>query len=814
MTDLVGKTILHYRIIEQVGQGGMGVVYKAEDTKLDRTVAIKFLPRHVAANEEERKRFVIEAKAAAALNHSNIATIHNIEEADSEIFIVMEYIQGKELKDIVSQIPPVPPLGKGGTASPPPLEKGDREGFIPVDDIIKYAAQIAEGLQAAHKKGIVHRDIKSSNIMITEDGKVKIMDFGLAKFRGSAQLTQIGTTIGTAAYMSPEQARGEEADQRSDTWSFGVVLYEMLTGQLPFKGDYEQAVLYSMMNEEPEPISKINSQVPNLLSQIVAKSLQKDISQRYQNMSEILADLKSIQSTSSSEIKMIGQRAYKNTTKLLWGVAILIIVILAISIPFVLNHGDSVSSSAEKAAPASLEKIAILPFSNLRPDPDTDYLGFALVDQIIGSLAYVKNVLVSPSSAVRKYVGQTIDIAAVGDELNVKYLLTGNYLKQGDMVRLNVELVNADNRELIWRDVVTEKYENSFRFQDIISEKIINGLEIQFSPNEKALASADIPSNSLAYDYYLRAVAYNNNEEGNQLAIRMLDKSLALDSSYAPAWYEKGVRTHRMASYSLGGQQFLDKAIRYYKKSLEIKPDYIGPFASLAVLYTEIDRKEEALEISRKVLAINPNNPDVHFLLSYIYRYVGMMEEAVKEAETAVKINPDPGYRSGGHVFLYTGEYEKALPYYALDKGSPFHYLNSAHIHLLMGEDAKALQFLDKVIELDPNTTNAYFAQSEKAYLNGDVDKAIEYLQLMESENLTDGEMWCGIALDYALYNKPQKAIETLGKAVELGWFNYPVIQKEKLFDPFRDNPEFQKVLAMAKERHEAFKKKFFPEKQ
>jgi len=264
----------------------------------------------------------------------------------------------------------------------------------------------------------------------------------------------------------------------------------------------------------------------------------------------------------------------------------------------------------------------------------------------------------------------------------------------------------------------------------------------------------------------------------------------------------------------LGGQQFRDKAIQYYKKALEIKPDYIRPITALAVLYTEIDRKEEALEISRKVLAINPNNPDVHFLLSYIYRYVGMMEEAIEEAETAVKINPDPAYRSAGHVFLYAGEHEKALPYYALDKGSPFYYLNCAYVYLRTGENAKALQFIDTVLELDPNTHNFNFAQAQKMYLSGDIEKAAEYLQRIESEDLTDGEMWYGITLDYALFKKPKKAIKTLGKAVELGCYNYPAMLKEKLFDPFRDDPQFQKVLAKAKEKHEAFKKKYFPEKQ
>jgi len=256
VANLIGKTILHYRILEKLGQGGMGVVYLAEDTKLDRQVAIKFLPHHISDNSDERKRFEIEAKAAAALNHINIATIHAIEEVNDEMFIVMEYIDGQELKEKISKDP------------------------ITIDEALKIATQIAEGLQAAHSKEIVHRDIKSSNIMVTPDGKVKIMDFGLAKFQGSVQLTQAGTTVGTAAYMSPEQARGDEADHRSDIWSFGVVLYEMLTGSPPFKGDYEQAVIYSILNEEPDPLTRIRTGVPTEMEKIVTKCLMKQSSDR------------------------------------------------------------------------------------------------------------------------------------------------------------------------------------------------------------------------------------------------------------------------------------------------------------------------------------------------------------------------------------------------------------------------------------------------------------------------------------------------------------------------------------------------------
>jgi len=276
---MTGKTILHYEIIEELGRGGMGVVYLAQDLKLKREVAIKFLPRIIGADSDERKRFEIEAQAAAALNHPNIAHIYAIEESDDQMFIVMEYIEGKELKDLVGAYCDAP---------------------IPINNVINYATQMAKGLDAAHKKGIVHRDIKSANIMITGDDHLKIMDFGLAKVRGGTLVTKSGTTFGTAAYMSPEQVRGNEVDHRSDIWSFGVVLYEMLTGKLPFSGDYEAAVAYSILNEEPSPISGSNPEIPATITKIIEKLLKKNSSERYQNTAEILSDLADINIGQSS----------------------------------------------------------------------------------------------------------------------------------------------------------------------------------------------------------------------------------------------------------------------------------------------------------------------------------------------------------------------------------------------------------------------------------------------------------------------------------------------------------------------------------
>ena len=267
---MIGKTISHYKILEKLGEGGMGVVYKAEDTKLKREVALKFLPTNALQGKEEKERFTREAQAAAALNHPNIATIYAIEEVDDDTFIVMEYIKGKELRELTTE---------------------DRE--LSIEDVTNYAIQIAEGLKAAHKKGVIHRDIKSSNIMITDEDHVKIMDFGLAKVRGGAQVTKVGTTLGTAAYMSPEQAQGMKTDHRTDIWAFGVVLYEMLSGQMPFPGDYEQAVIYSILNEEPEPNNNLDSLVPKKLKQIVMRCLDKSKDKRYHSCQEILSDLSS-----------------------------------------------------------------------------------------------------------------------------------------------------------------------------------------------------------------------------------------------------------------------------------------------------------------------------------------------------------------------------------------------------------------------------------------------------------------------------------------------------------------------------------------
>jgi len=789
---MIGKTILHYKIMEKLGEGGMGVVYKAEDTKLDRTVAIKFLPRHVAANEEEKQRFVIEAKAAAALNHPNIATIYAIEEFEDETFITMEFIAGKELKNVVEGKP------------------------LPIEKVTDIAIQIAEGLQAAHKKGIVHRDIKSSNIMITDEDKVKIMDFGLAKVRGGSLVTKMGTTLGTTAYMSPEQARGEEVDHRADIWSFGIVIYEMLTGQLPFRGDYEQAIVYSMLNEQPEALNNFNPEITTQLQNIVDKSLKKELNERYQNTSELLKDLNKFKTKNQPKDesqKSVGSKSLRQ--KIIFGAVILILLaVVLLSVKYLLKDGQQKETAIISHGKGQLERLAILPFVNLKSDPETDFLGYALADQIIGALTYVKNISVRPSSAVRKYQNEVPDIATAGHELQVDYVLTGNYLKQENFVRLNVELVNVNNNELIWREPIEVKYENAFTLQDIVSKKVLEGLQLQFTSAEQKRIQSDVPQNPLAYEYYLKGISYPYTTQTNQLAVEMLEKSIELDSTFAPAYEALGSRHHRLANYKFGGMKQIELAEKYLKKASSLNPDLLSALGDLSLIYTETSRTEEAVELTRKMLKLNPNNPDAHFSLGYIYRYVGMLEESEREYDTAISLDPKKGFRSAGITYLYLGKYDKALQGFDLDAESSFGLSWKGQLHVRQGQRNLALEYLNRAISLDPNSISGYWAAGMKAYLEGNNDKGIRLIKIVENKNPTDSEVWYNLSNLYGLLGDKNSCINALKNAVNGRYYNYPYMLKDYFFDSVRNEPEFQKVLALTKEKHEAFKKKFFPEKQ
>ncbi|KAA3617748.1 MAG: tetratricopeptide repeat protein [Calditrichaeota bacterium] len=784
---MIGKAILHYKILEKLGQGGMGIVYLAEDTKLERQVAIKFLPHHIAGNTDERKRFETEAKAAAALNHPNIATIHAIEESENEMFLVMEYIEGIELKQQIDR------------------------GKLGIERTVDIAIQIAEGLQAAHKKGIAHRDIKSSNIMLTVDGKVKIMDFGLAKFRSSTP-AKAGTTVGTAAYMSPEMSNGEEADHRTDIWSFGIVVYEMIAGQLPFQGDYELAVLYAIVNEPPKPLSDYIKGIPKVLETVIDKCLMKDVEERYQNIESILQEsiFKSYHSISSEaieELEDVKSSVKIRKTHLFALITLFVVLAFFVSQIVFINEPDI---AKQENSNILLKRIAVLPFNNLNNNPESNYLGFALSDRIISSLAYIEELLVRPSRSVRPYQNIEVETKSIAEKLKVDYILSGNYLKENDMVRLSLELIDVKTNNLIWHEGIELPFENTFKLQDLVSQKVVDNLKIHFSSKSTDDNSTNNPA---AYEYFLRALSYPLSLEGHQLSIEMFKKSIELDSTFAPAYAELGFRLHLIASYDLNERSRLEDAEKAYEKALAINKNLLTGLSQLAVLYTEKNKAVKAVELIKKALAINPNNAGAHFWLGYIYRYTGLLKESVEEMEKAVALDPgNPRFRSLGVTYIYQQQFEKALIGLNLDEESTYTKAWKGNIYLRKSQFAKAKKYLSDAITQQPGGSLGTWSKAMLYYIDGEIDKGLEMIRKLETSDVFDGEQFYNYANLYGLYGKKEDCIRVLKKAVESGFYCYPFLLNDSFLNNVRNDDAFQKILIDAKEKHESFKKKFFLE--
>jgi len=436
---VIGKTISHYRITEKLGEGGMGVVYRAEDTRLERAVALKFLSPHILGNENDRARFVHEAKAAAALNHPNVCTIHEIDEADGQIFIAMELVDGENLRARL------------------------RVGPLEVNDALGIAAQIAEGLSVAHRSGIVHRDIKPANIVVTPDGLVKIMDFGLARRPGGAQLTRAGTTMGTVAYMSPEQARGDTVDHRTDLWSLGVVLYEMVTGRRPFRGDHDQAVIYSILNDKPEDASQSQPGVPAALDAVIHSLLSKDAADRCRSAAQAAGDLRRLTTTAGA--------------------------------PTV-----ALETSRPKQAPS----IAVMPFADMSPDGDQEYFCDGMSEEIINELTGVGGLRVIARTSAFSFKEQSEDIREIGRKLDVTSILEGSVRKAGDRVRITAQLISVDDGSHVWSERYDRVLEDVFAVQDEIASAIVEKLRVELTAGEQERLAEAREVNPEAHDLYLR----------------------------------------------------------------------------------------------------------------------------------------------------------------------------------------------------------------------------------------------------------------------------------------------------------------------
>ena len=623
---MIGKTIAHYKILEKVGEGGMGVVYKARDTKLDRVVALKFLPAHLLQNEEAKTRFIHEAKAASALDHPNIATVHDIDEVEGETFISMAFIEGTSLKKIAA-------------FEKPPIQK-----------VIDIAVQAAEGLSAAHKKDIVHRDIKSDNIMVTGDNLVKLMDFGLAKLKGVPGVTRDGSTVGTAHYMSPEQAKGEEVDHRSDIFSFGVVLFELATGQFPFAGDYEPAVAYSIVNEPPRSMRELRPDAPPEFESIVCKALEKDPADRYQSMDGLIADLGKLIEGRTAEITA-AMAAVKTHRGL--GRKILVPALVLAAVAVALMVGVRMQIGRRPVAEASEDILAVMYFQNIADEEDPGRLGEIITNLVITDLSessYFKVVSSQRLYDILKLLGKegvkVIDedtATQVARKAGARWMLTGTILQTEPRIRLTAQIEDVGTGTMVASQrVLGEEGEDIFSVVDELTHDVKEDLELP----EEAMEEPDPPvaevttSSPDAYRHYLEGLDYFEKAylpEAQESFLRALEH----DSTFAMAHF-------RLALTYMDGQQekakgVFEKAYLYSDGVTRKEQLYIRAFHSMW------EGVEGAIESLREVAETYPDEKEAYFWLGSILQ-VGRGEPEMVETGREIASGQYSGISGFGHI--------------------------------------------------------------------------------------------------------------------------------------------------------------------
>jgi len=810
-----GTQLAHYRIVSVLGAGGMGEVYLAEDTRLRRKVAIKMIAPGLTEDERGLRRFEHEAHAASALNHPNILTIYEFGQADGLRFIASEFIEGATLRQKVAH------------------------GGLELNTVVDITIQIASALAAAHDSGIVHRDIKPENVIIRADGIVKVLDFGIAKLvegrvgqtiRGSsaviaASTSEPGLVLGTAKYMSPEQARGVEVDARSDIFSLGSVIYELVTGKAAFEGETASDVIAEILKVQPAPLSEFAPEVHPEIERIIGKAMRKDRETRYQTVRDLLIDLQDFKKEEEFQAKLgAGVRPPRRKTgsgirtprlaasdqngrrgKWLW-IGALVMAIAIVGYFFVKKSNKSPTS----ARPRSL---AILPFQNLKQDPETDFLGFSLADAIITKLDYVSALTVRPSSSIVKYRNQIIDPKKVAAELNVDTLLTGNFIKDGDDLRINAQLIDVKPDKILWREAIDLKYDKLLTVQDRVSQQIIKGLELNLSPAEAANLKPERPISTAAYEDYLRGIdLYSLNQFAP--AIEMLEKSTAIEPNYAPAWAHLGRAFTTNASLQFGGREDYGKAQAAYERAIALNPALVEPRVYMANLFTDTGRVEEAVPLLRSVLRDNPNNAEAHWELGYAYRFGGMLNDSVAECEKARENNPQVKINSAAmNSYLYLGEYDKFLHSLPTNDSVYILFYRGFGEYHVNNRDQAAKDF-DRAFEMDPSLLPANVGKALSFSIKHDNARGLKLLRQTESKieerGVSDAEGIYKVAQAYAVLGDKVSALHMLRHSVGGGFFCYPYFMRDPLLQSLRNEPDFQELMSQAFHRHEQFKTAFF----
>ena len=800
---MIGKNLRNFRITDKLGVGGQGAVYKAIDTKLDRTVVIKVIPPELSAKEANLKRFEREAKLASSLDHPNICTIYDLDEVDGVHFIAMQFVEGKNVRQLVA--------GR-------PLE---------LKTTLLVGLQVADALAAAHSRGIIHRDIKSGNVMVTSTGQVKVLDFGLAKLLDDTEaatagihrteLTEVGVPYGTATYAAPEQARGDRVDKRADVFSTGVLLYEMLTGTWPFRGKTTIDVRHAVLHDPPRPIAELRSSaIPPRLEQIIEKALAKEPRDRFQNMEDFRSELRQVlheleAGAGYQSVIPEPPRHLSGANPVSRAVRWLKSITRTDSPTSAPNVTPSKSGIHETpfttVADQEKKSLAILCFRNLSNDPAASFYEFSLADAVITELARVRSLVVRPSSVIARYQGQQRDPREIGQELSVSAVLTAGFIHSGERFRVTAQLIDVASGELLWSDRIDTAASDIIVIQDTIAQRIVEGLSVELSPAEQVGIGKASTRNPLAYEQYLRGrdlfarfIFRTLSRDDCDEAMAHFERAIQLDPNFALAYDGLGACHVNRVFKGFGGSEDYEKAEVAFTKALAIDPNIFEARMLMVFVYLWRGNKQKAREEVSRARREAPNEPVVHFVKALLHRLDGEYGRALRSYDRLVRLDPAAhvvASYSRALVHMYMGHFDETFR--ELDtSGDPDNALVRTFRALGLyytGQTDAAVDMMKDVVEKHPNMHGIRPFMAMFLSAQGKHDEALAQITPDVKRNgEVDADISYSIGSVYSLEGLHGDAFEWLERSISLGNANRPCFENDPNLVSVRSDPRFEEL--------------------
>jgi serine/threonine-protein kinase len=818
---MLGSTLLNYKIVEKLGTGGQGTVYKAVDTKLGRTVVVKVLSPELTARETNLRRFEREAQLASSLDHPNICVIYGLHEEGGVHFITMQYVEGKNVRQLVN--------GK-------PLE---------LKSALSIAVQVADALAAAHARGVIHRDIKAGNVMVTPNGTAKVLDFGLAKLldeqgedKSDQHLTEMGIPYGTATYAAPEQATGAKVDHRADIFSAAVLVYEMLTGTWPFRGKTSVEVRYAVLHDTPVRLADVRGDTPPRLQEILDRALAKRPQDRYQRMSDFRDDLRAVlvevgasagiaPSTVADGLAPVPPRhapqketnfgrTFRRWLRHITGTGD------ASSIP---PASTAAANTAAQTQPPALhdtpqtslpdgyapKSIAILPFHNLSGDGEAKFYEFSLADAVTTELARLRSLVVRPSSMIAKYQDRQVDPLEAGREMSVGAVLSANFLRADNKLRVNAQLLDVTTGDLLWSDRINASAEDIIALQDTIAQRIVQGLRVELGADEEEALAARATSNPEAYEEYLRGrdalgryIYHTLANEDVEEAIQHFERAIELDGEFALAYCALGGCYANRVIKCMGDSEDYERAEAAFQHGLAHDPKNFEARIYMVFIYLARGEKRKARAEVARLRREAPNDTGVQFVASYLYRLDGEYERALRCLDRMERLNPAERVVASynrARVLMYMGRHSEALE--ELNKGAevePDHPFIRAFRGVVLyheGDVRRGSEILREVVEKHPEIVGlrALYAQTLSKLGEHEAARA-ELTGRVKEVALADHDVPYWLATAYALEGMTDEAFEWLGRAIDLGNENRPWYESNPEWASLRSDPRFAELMA------------------